>query len=142
MSEAAAYDQRLTKPERLCSQKRIDLLFRGGESHALTAYPLRVVYALFDRDEDPATRPPADARAQMMVSVPKRWFKRAVDRNRVKRQVREGYRKNKGLILAPMQAKEAQTVAMAFLWMDKKLLPTADVEQRVATLLKRMGEKL
>ena len=142
MSEAAAFNQKLTKSERLCSQKRLDSLFRGGASHALTAYPLRVVYMLFDRDEDPATRRPAGVQAQMMVSVPKRWLKHAVDRNRVKRQVREGYRKNKGLILAPMQAKEAQAVAMAFLWMDKKLLPTSDVEQRVATLLKRMGEKL
>ena len=52
-----------------------------------------------------------------MVSVPKRCLKHAVDRNRVKRQVREAYRTNKHLL----QPKEGQALLIAFIWMDNQL---------------------
>ena len=76
-------NERLRKSERLCSKKRIDLLFGTGGSHAMTAFPLKAVYRLTDSvpassspDGDPET-----ASVQMMVSVPKRHFRRAVKRN-------------------------------------------------------------
>ena len=69
-----------------------------------------------------------------MVSVPKRHFKHAVDRNRIKRQVREAYRKNK-LLLDGMNG-----TAIAFVWMDHQLLSSSDVEKRTQHLLKRIKE--
>ena len=78
----------LSKSERVASRNTVETLFGGGHSRALSAFPLRMVYMLAPRAEgEPA--------AQMLVSVPKRWFKRAVKRNRIKRQVREAYRTSK-----------------------------------------------
>lgn len=125
----------LRKEERICSRKLIERLFNGGGSRAMTAFPLRVVYILTDRGDD-------EPQAKILVSVPKRCFKRAVKRNRVKRQMREAYRKNKWLLLDRMAAMPGKTVAMAFIWLDDKLRDTADVEKRVCNLLLRIGEKL
>lgn len=71
----------------------------------------------------------------MLISVPKKHFKRAVKRNRVKRQVREAYRKNKSIIAD-------KAVALAFIWTDSRLYETRQVEERVINLLTRVREKL
>ena len=73
--------RRLPKQERVCSKKLIDRLFNGGHSHTMSAFPLRVVYMTMTQDEGDASLPPT----QLLVSVPKKHFKRAVKRNRVKR---------------------------------------------------------
>lgn len=78
------------KEERLHSKKLITELFSKGSSFNL--YPLRFV---FIRHAVPTTTPP-----QVLVSVSKKYFKRAVDRNRLKRQLREAYRTHKHLLVA------------------------------------------
>ena len=93
-----------------------------------------------ERDTSDGLIPPVQA--QMMVSVPKRYFKRAVKRNRVKRQVREAYRKNKQLVLSQLLDTPDKAVAMAFIWMDGKLQDSAFVGQRMINLLARLGERL
>lgn len=114
----------LRKAERLHSKKLIEGLFGGvGERHSMSAFPLRVVY-------QPIAAPPS----QMLISVPKRCFKRAVKRNRVKRQVREAYRLNKQLL-------GDRTVIMAFIWLDCKLHPSRLVHERVVSLLQRIRER-
>ena len=70
----------LCKEERLVGRKLVETLFKGGGSRSMSYYPLRIVYCLVAREEAPV---------RILVSVPKRCFKRAVKRNRVKRQVRE-----------------------------------------------------
>lgn len=76
------------KEERLHSKKLIAELFSKGSSFNL--YPLRFV--LLKQDTPTATPP------QVLVSVSKRHFKKAVDRNRIKRQLREIYRQHKQLL--------------------------------------------
>ena len=80
----------LSKEERICSKKLINELFTGN-GRSMTAFPLRVVFMKRTIVDD-------QPRAAMLVSVPKRYFKHAVDRNRVKRQVREAFRRNKSII--------------------------------------------
>ena len=127
----------LPQAERINSKKQIDLLFRGGGSKAMTVAPLRVVYMTGERGED-AHEP----QAQMMVSVPKRYFKRAVKRNRIKRQVREAYRLNKH-ILAGVLAKDAsRSVSMCFIWTTDRLLDSDKVAERMQGLLTRVAEKM
>ena len=122
----------LRKEERLCSQKLIDSLFNNGKSRSLSAFPVRAVYM---------STPSVDsARVKMMVSVPKRLFKRAVKRNRIKRQLREAYRKNKQLLDNAMQATD-QTLLVAFIWLSDRLYTSSDVEERVKTILQRINEK-
>ena len=78
----------LGKKERLNSKTLIERLFLGG-SKSFPAFPLRVVYMSVEPVEEDM------AAASILISVPKKRFKRAVKRNLVKRQVREAYRKNK-----------------------------------------------
>lgn len=78
-------DQSFKKIEKLKSQKLIEQLFSEGKSVA--AYPLRLVY-LKTVFEEPV-------KIKTGVSVSKRHFKKAVDRNRIKRLMREAYRLNK-----------------------------------------------
>lgn len=132
----------LPQSERINSKKQIDRLFRGGGSKAMTAAPLRMVYMA---DTCQADSPSANAHqpmAQMMVSVPKRYFKRAVKRNYVKRQVREAYRLNKHILASHLAETGDKTVSLCFIWTSDRLLPTAEVMKRMANLLTRLVEKL
>lgn len=127
---------RLPKQERVCSKKLIDRLFNGGHSHTMSAFPLHVVYMTMTQDEGDASLPPT----QLLVSVPKKHFKRAVKRNRVKRQVREAYRLQRQIV--SLKVKDKQSVVMAFIWLDDKLWPTEMVKQKVGNLMQRISEKL
>lgn len=107
----------------------------------MSAFPLRLVYLLLDKEDDTLHvngRKTLMADAQMMISVPKRCFKHAVDRNRVKRQVREAYRRHRDLYTLP----EGKYLAMAFIWMDHQHHESEVVEQKTVCLLRRMGEKI
>ena len=137
------------KRERIVSQKLIDELFGGGQSHTLVAFPLRAVFKLHPsgrevpHDELSAAASANDAgesRQQLLISVPKRQLRHAVDRNRVKRQLREGYRHHRQLLAEGCQ--EGQTLLIALVWLTDRMLPTAEVEKRVEQLLKRIVKKL
>lgn len=145
------YRATLHKEERICSRKLIDEIFSGSKSRSISAFPLRVVYMPIDEcksqdmpinNEDGLTDDCCEQtgnnprpKAKILVSVPKRQFKRAVKRNRVKRQVREAYRKNKSIIAD-------KAVALAFIWTDHRLHDSEQVERKVVNLLTRVKEKL
>ena len=115
----------LSKEERLCSRKALEELFEGSNKSML-AYPIR---AVFQKTEETGIR--------IMVSVSKRFFKRAVKRNRIKRQLREAYRLNKHL-LKPASG----GVNIAFLWNSNDLLPTAKVVEKMQNLLNKINESV
>lgn len=132
----------LPQSERINSKKQIDRLFRGGGSKAMTAAPLRMVYMADPRQADSPSANAHQPMAQMMVSVPKRYFKRAVKRNYVKRQVREAYRLNKHILASHLAQTGDRNVSLCFIWTSDRLLPTAEVMKRMANLLTRLVEKL
>lgn len=123
----------LSKKERICSKKLINELFTGN-GRSMTAFPLRVVFMKRTIVDD-------QPRAAMLVSVPKRYFKHAVDRNRVKRQVREAFRRNKSIITQNL-TDDHEAVAMAFVWLTDEKLPSSEVENRMVRLLTRISECL
>ena len=123
----------LSKEERICSKKLINELFTGN-GRSMTAFPLRVVFMKRTIVDD-------QPRAAMLVSVPKRYFKHAVDRNRVKRQVREAFRRNKSIITQNL-TDEHEAVAMAFVWLTNEKYPSSEVENRMVRLLTRISECL
>lgn len=123
----------LSKEERICSKKLINELFTGN-GRSMTAFPLRVVFMKRTIVDD-------QPRAAMLVSVPKRYFKHAVDRNRVKRQVREAFRRHKSMITQNL-TDDHESVAIAFVWLTNEKYPSSEVENRMVRLLTRISECL
>ena len=128
--------QQLSKSERINSKKLIDRLFKGGGAKSMSAFPLRVVFMTEDADSH-------EPLAKMMVSVPKRYFKRAVKRNHVKRLVREAYRRNKQVLIDTLEAEEQRkALSLCFIWTDGNLRSYEEVERKTANLLQRIAEKI
>ena len=124
----------LGKKERLNSKTLIERLFLGG-SKSFPAFPLRVVYMSVEPVEEDM------AAASILISVPKKRFKRAVKRNRVKRQIREAYRKNKHGLLQTLQD-EGRQLAVAFIYLSDRLVDSVEIEERMKVALSRITEKV
>ena len=138
------HEEKLRKGERLCSRRLIDILFGAGGSHAMTAFPLKAVYRLVESNSvSSASEDDVDeSKVQVLVSVPKKHFKRAVKRNRVKRQVREAYRKHKSFVTLRVNEQSDKQLLIAFIWLSDELADSVMVEQRVSNLLQRIGERI
>lgn len=120
------------KSERLCSRILMDRLFQG-DSHSISAYPLRAVFLPVGTNEQKGV--------SVLISVPKKRFHDAVDRNRVKRQLREAYRKHKHSLAEQMTARE-QGLLIAFIYVSAQIESTAYIEKRMTRLLEKIGEAL
>ena len=120
------------KQERIVSSKLIETLFGKGDSQLLAAYPLRVVFLQTAHRE-------GDAPVQILISVPKKKFRHAVDRNRVKRQIREAYRHHKDLLSGHIA--EGRQMLIAFIWLSDRHCPTDLVEKQVVSILQRIAKK-
>ena len=123
------------KRERMVSNLLIEALFENGSSLSVSAFPLRAVYQMIERRD-------GHAPAQILISVPKKRFKHAVDRNRVKRQIREAYRRHKSQLWEGVA--EDKEMLVGFIWLSDRHYPTREVETRVAKILQRVvrGEKV
>jgi len=122
-----------SKRERLVSRKLTEQLFSKGSSHSTTAFPLRAVFLKRERESDGVP-------VQVLVSVSKRHFKHAVDRNRVKRQIREAYRHGKQLLTA--RVPDGESYAVAFIWLADRHFDSVMVQRSVARLLEKIAERV
>jgi ribonuclease P protein component len=139
--------QSFSKSERLGNYRLQQLLFRKGS--AFFSHPFRVVFLLAHRNDPeviPASRRlplPGSARfpspARMMVSVPARKLRRAVDRNRVKRLVKEAYRKNKSGFYSFLNGRH-EICLIAFVYAAREVLPGQEVEKGIIRSLQRLTQ--
>ena len=117
------------KEEHLYGQTAVDTLFRKGKS--FLAFPVKVTF-LVTTDEVPV---------RCMVVAPKKKVKHAVDRNRVKRQLREAYRKNK-LELFDWASSHEQQLHFSMVYVGDSLMPSSVVERKIKVALEKLREKL
>ncbi|HEX8505123.1 MAG TPA: ribonuclease P protein component [Hymenobacter sp.] len=115
------------KEEHLCRKKLIEELF-GKQGSSFGVYPLRMVWV---KSAAPTTAPP-----QVLISVSKRTFKRAVDRNRIKRLIREAYRLNKYRLLE--QPTGHQVALLGIIFTGKEKSPLALVEKKLISGIQRL----
>ena len=124
--------------ERLKSRKVIEQLFKGGQSFA--QYPLRIVWM-------EVAQPQSEFPAQFALSVSKKKFKRAVDRNRVRRLVREAYRLHKHSLYGGITKErssahpESSQIALMIIYTGTEILPFAAIEKAMRALLGRFVKK-
>lgn len=121
-----------TKQERLCNNTQIDALFAHGNRH-IASFPIRIVWRISNVEPN--------HEVSILISVPKRNLRHAVDRNRTKRQIREFYRLNSHSLRALMAAR-GQTLHLAFLFMDKRLWSTQSLNTKLTAVMSRLLESL
>ena len=119
-----------SKAERLCSSTLIDRLFSEG-NRQISVFPIRLVWLMADDIEG----------IQVLISAPKRNFHHAVDRNRIKRQIREFYR-TQSSALKETVAQKGKGLALAFLFNDSRLWDSDKLDQRLGQALEKLVEKL
>lgn len=122
------------KSERVTRKIAIDKLFAPG-NRSFAAFPLRAVY--MKGEPHPAGEPSVT----ILISVSKKRFHGSVQRNRVKRQVREAYRLNRSLLGDLLQATDC-SIVIAFIYLDSHLRAYCEIERSMKILLGRTAQML
>jgi ribonuclease P protein component len=110
--------QHFPKREHLCGKTDVTLLF--DQSKRFTAFPLRIHYA--QRAES--------AYSRLLISVPKKLFKHAVDRNLLKRRIREAYRLHK----------PTQSIDMGIVYMHTEIASFQQIEQAMLKAIEKINQ--
>lgn len=123
--------QTFRKQERLKSSKMIRVLFTSG--NAFLAHPFRVNWIMTDEKRQYPGR--------ILVSVSKKNFRKANERNHIKRLVREAYRKNK-YILIDFLEEQSLSCDFSFVYIGKTTMEYSQLEKKIIILLKRLVSEL
>lgn len=116
------------KNEKLKSKKLIDSLFAEGKS--VSHYPIKLIYL--------KTELPKQVPIQAGVTVPKKNFKSAVKRNRIKRLLREGYRLNKHLVFNNSKG----SFAFVFLYLGKDTPQYNTIDESMKLVLRKFNKRI
>jgi len=114
-----------SKQEKLNKENWIKELFEKGSSFNL--YPFRVVYHSHPDQTWPVN--------QVLISVSARNFKKSVDRNAIKRRIREGYRLNKQALVSPNK------LLVAYIYTAKEILPSASIHEKIVRTLEMISQR-
>ena len=148
------------KSERLTNKKTFDQLFKSGKSIAVS--PFRFVWIETKKDgrveapisigrkngKQPSNHPSIQPSSRYLsglptfqclvgISVPKKSFAKAVDRNTLKRRIREAYRKNKHLLYESLQNKNFH-IALMVIYIAKEELPYSEIEKKMVVSLRKI----
>ena len=119
--------QTFKKEERLSKIKVIDKLFSEGKKFNIT--PFRIIWI--------NTEIESQYPVQVLISVSKKQFKRAIDRNLIKRRIREAYRKNKANLYSGLN-KSAKKCVFALLYNSSEIASYKDIEEKIILILQRL----
>jgi ribonuclease P protein component len=120
------------KKDKLKSRKQTQFLFAKGQS--MNAFPIKLIYTL--ESNEPGS-------VQTGVGAPSRTFRKAVDRNRVKRLLREGYRLERPeFIASSVDALNKLRVNLFFLYTDATVISQKEIQEKIKQLLSRLSEKI
>ncbi|RLD46344.1 MAG: ribonuclease P protein component [Bacteroidetes bacterium] len=125
-------NQKLTKQERLYRKKEIGFLFEEGKSSF--SYPYKIKWHETDIPQNGIP-------AQILISVSKRSFKKAVSRNKIKRLIKEAYRTQKHQLWEALKGRENQ-IHIAIIYIDKVENDFAFHQKAIGKLLRKMIEEL
>ncbi len=117
------------KDEKLKKKKYFDALFQHGKG--FTTYPVRIIYLPFTAQNFENLDENLPTKSQFAVAVPKKKFKHATDRNRIKRQIREAYRLNKSVLPIPY--------AIIIVYLSKEKVKYSIIEKSVKECLKQLS---
>lgn len=117
------------KKERLCGVKTVSELFAGGNSFIVT--PVRVVYTIMPADGTVAT-------ARVLISIPKKEFRKAVDRNLIRRRIREAYRKNKARLTSALSEK-GKRIDIALIWIGQIIPTYKETEKCINEIIQKLS---
>lgn len=121
----------LSKNERIKSKKSIETLFQQGE--AFFSYPYRIVFSVTQNAETPALC--------FAISVPKRFFKRAHDRNRIKRQTREAYRLQKQTLQANVQTHQ-HALNVMMIYQAREPMDSPSLHKHIHLCLEQLQKRI
>ncbi len=123
----------LPKSQRIYKKKAVQTLFEEGKGFSF--YPFRVIVHLYDAENQ------EDALPRILVSVSKKRFHHAFKRNRVKRLIRESWRKNKAELMKLCQANN-KTFDVALVYNATVILTYQEIEGKMKQVVERLVEKL
>ena len=121
-----------TKEERLCNKRLIDQLYHNGSS--FLCYPFKVSWLIAD---DAQLSP-----AQVLFSVSKKRYKHAVERNLIKRRIREAYRLHKQECLYSLLSVADKSIVFSIGFIGKEIAPYNFIEKKMLKLLSQLLDQV
>lgn len=115
-----------SKEERLKSRKEIKELFDKGSSFFI--YPFKTFYL-------PITSPDSSCKNKLLISISKKNHKKAVDRNLLKRRIREAYRLNKRLL-----TDNGPSFAIGLVFVSRQILSFSEIDSKLKLVMKRLND--
>ncbi|HAK00352.1 MAG TPA: hypothetical protein DCM62_10025 [Bacteroidales bacterium] len=155
-----------SKNQRLCSLRHKNDLFNKGKTFFV--YPFKVFYCIYSIHPAPENvfslsqegaeflqkhrmvdeidpffqqKDWLPHRIKLLITVSKKSHKRAIDRNRIKRLIREGYRTNRQHLTEALLT-ENQVCLLALSYSSRQILPFSEIERKIVVILHRIGESL
>jgi ribonuclease P protein component len=130
----------LGKAERLKSRKAIEDLFSSGESFSL--HPFRVYFLKRNFEHCTEKNEKHPHALQFGVGVSKKNFKKAVDRNRLKRLTREAYRLQKNILVDDLDSKKEWCLKLFLVYTSREMMDYKEIKEKVEKALVRLQSKI